>query len=317
MKAKEKNTNKRRKTNIFIVFLICSALIWLISKLSETYTQRVSFDLSFVNSPDSLLLINTSKESVGVRLSASGFGFLSFNLGRNSLNIDLSKVKKTAGSYYVGRDSYENQIETQLPGSMSLLEVDQDTLFLYFEKLHTKEVQIVPDLVIELAQNHLLEENLILTPSKVKIIGPKSEIDTIEQIHTLASTLPNVSQDFSIEVELAKSEGLVNTTFELNSVQVSGKVFRFSEQMIDIPVEVINLPAGVEVRTFPHIVSVLCKAPVDRLKNLRPTDFELVADFNLARTDEKLLELKLQQRPEGVYDTQLMKTEVEFILIRR
>ncbi|MGB5692865.1 MAG: CdaR family protein [Flavobacteriaceae bacterium] len=317
MKAKKKNTNSRRKTNIFIVFLICSALIWLISKLSETYNQRVSFELSFVNSPDSLLLRNTSKESVDVRLSASGFGFLGFNFGRNALIIDLSKVKKTGSSFYVSGDSYEKQIEAQMPGSMSLLEVDRDTLFVYFEKLHSKEVQIVPELVIELAQNHLLQDSLILSPSNVIIKGPKSEIDTIEKVHTLPSTLHNVSQDFSVQVDLFKRQGLDNTSFELNSIEISGKVFRFSEQMIEIPVRVINLPNGVEVRTFPHVVSVLCKAPVDRLKNLRPADFDLVADFNSARADEKLLELQLQSLPEGVYDAQLKDTEVEFILIRR
>jgi YbbR domain-containing protein len=317
VKAKKKNTNNRRKTNIFIVFLICSALIWLISKLSETYTQRVSFELSFVNSPDSLLLRGTSKKTVDVRLSASGFGFLSFNFGRNALDIDLSKVRKVQGSYYVSRDTYEKQIETQLPGSMSLLGVDQDTLFVYFDKQHFKEVPIVPKLIIELAQNHMLEDSLLLSPRFVTVKGPKEEIDSIERIHTITQTLSNVSQDFSLKVDLAKHQGLNNTRFEVNAVEISGKVFRFSEQVIEVPVQVINLPDGVEIKTFPHAISVLCKARIERLKSLRPAEFDLVADFNSARADNKLLELQLRHWPEGVYDAQLMEKEVEFILIRR
>ncbi len=315
--AKKKNTNNRRKTNIFIVFLICSALIWLISKLSETYNQRVSFDLSFVNSPDSLLLTGTSKESVDVRLSASGFGFLGFNFGRNALTIDLSKVRKAHGSYYVSRQAYEKQIEAQLPGGMALLGVDQDTLFVYFDRLHAKEVPIVPKLMVELAQNHLLEDSLFLSPSFVTIKGPKTEIDSVEQIYTISQTLPNVSQDFSIKLDLEKHQGLVNTNFEVNSVEISGKVFRFSEQVIKIPVRVINLPTGVEIKTFPNAVSILCKARMERLKSMRPAEFDLVADFNSARADNKLLELQLRHRPEGLYDAQMMDKEVEFILIRR
>ncbi len=317
MKAKKKKTNNRRKTNIFIVFLICSALIWLISKLSESYTQRVSFELSFVNSPDSLLLTGTSKESVDVRLSASGFGFLGFNFGRNNLNIDLSKVRNAGSSYYVSRDAYEKQIESQIPGSMSLLEVDQDTLFVYFEQLHSKKVPIVPDLNVELAQNHILEDSLLISPDFVTIKGPKTEIDGVDQIHTLPQTIQNVSEDFSVQLDLAMIQGLEYTSFEVNSVKISGKVFRFSEQVIEIPVRVINLPAGMEIKTFPHAVSVLCKARIERLKNLRPAEFDLVADFNSARADQKLLEPQLLHRPEGVYDAQLMDKEVEFILIRR
>jgi hypothetical protein len=317
VKAKKKKTNNRRKTNIFIVFLICSALIWLISKLSETYTQRVSFELSFINSPDSLLLTGTSKESVDVRLSASGFGFLGFNFGRNALNIDLSKVRGAGDSYFVNRAAYEKQIESQIPGSMSLLEVDRDTLFVYFERLHSKEVPVVSDLRVELAQNHILEDSLHISPSSVTIKGPKTEIDGVEEIHTLSQSLQNVSQDFNVKIDLANLQGLENTSFEQNSVEVSGKVFRFSEQMIEIPVRVINLPAGVEIKTFPHAVSVLCKARIDRLKTLRAAEFDLVADFNSARADEKLLEPQLRHRPEGVYDAKVMDKEVEFILIRR
>jgi len=317
VKEKKSNTNTRRKTNIFIVFLICSSLIWLISKLSETYTQRTSFNLSFVNIPDSLLLTGTSKETVDVRLSASGFSFLGFNFGRNDLQIDLSEAKIGQKSYYVDRAAYQMQIEAQLPGSMSLLEVYQDTLFAYFEKLYTKEVRVVPQLSIDLAQNHILEDGLVVNPPYVTLIGPKMEIDSIEEIPTLQQSLSDVSDDFELDLALYKNLELTNTRYAVDAVKISGKVFRFSEQMIEIPVRVINLPPGVEVKTFPHIVSVLCKARIDRLKNLKAADFDLVADFKSAKANEKLLQLQLRQLPEGVYNVQLIDKEVEFILIRR
>ncbi len=45
--------------------------------------------------------------------------------------------------------------------------------------------------------------------------------------------------------------------------------------MILVPIKVINLPEGFEIRTFPDAVSVLCRGKLDDLKNLdslRPKD---------------------------------------------
>lgn len=317
MKEKKNNNKNRRKTNIFIVFLICSALIWLISKLSETYTQRTSFDLSFVNAPDSLLITGTSKQAIDVRLRASGFKFLSFKFGRRDLKIDLSQIKNDRNSFFVHLEEYQRQIENQLPGSMSLIEIDRDTLFVYFEQLFSKQVKIIPDLTINLAQNHLLEGPLVVDPPFVTIKGPKSEIQNIEEVHTAGRTISDISENFTSSLALLPTEEYDNITYSSNTVEVSGKVFRFSEQLIDIPVKVINLPEGVEIKTFPNEVSVLCKAKIDRLKNIRPGEFELIADFNSARPDVKILEVQLVTKPQDVYDAQVMDNELEFILIRR
>ena len=315
--AKTKNKKNRRKTNIFIVFLFCSALIWLISKLSESYTQRSSFDLSYANVPDTLLLSGSSKDRVDVLLSASGLQFLSFNFGKQEVKIDLAELRFRNSEYFMSSSAYRKQIEDQLPGNMSLLEIDQDTLFVYFRKLVKKEVVVMPNMTLELAQNHLLEGNLKINPSSIVITGPASEIDTLTTIYTDSTILSELSEDFSRTVSLNRPETLSNTSFETNEVQVRGKVIRFSEQIIDIPVEVVNLPEGVEIKTFPNTVSVLCKAGIDRLKNLRPQEFELVADFESAEEGSQKLQLHLNNKPEDVYDAQLKETEVEFILIRR
>ena len=120
--TKENNNSKfKRRTNIFLIFLICSALIWLISKLSETYTERTSFVVEFVNAPDSLLFAKASTDALNVRLSASGFQFLYFNIGKKKVQIDLSQVRSRGGRYYVARENYQGQIDRQLPRNMTLL----------------------------------------------------------------------------------------------------------------------------------------------------------------------------------------------------
>lgn len=270
-----------------------------------------------MNAPDSLLLTGASKLEVDTRLRASGFQFLSYNFGRENLSIDLSEVKRTKGNYYISRDAYQKQIENQLPGNMALLQVDQDTLFVYFKKMISKEVKVRPNLTIDLAQNHLLEGPLIVNPPSIMIRGPKNEIELIDEILTASSTFTNVSEDFNATVALLKPAEFENTIYDIDQVQISAEVFRFSEQLIEVPVTVINIPEGSEIKTFPNTAPILCKARLDQLKNLRPQEFELVADFSADRRENQQMDLKLMNKPDGVYDAQLMIKKVEFILIRR
>ena len=273
--------------------------------------------MEFVNPPDSLLFEKASPENVKVRLSANGFQFLYFNIGKKKVQIDLSQVRRRAGTYYVARENYQGQIERQLPRNMSLLELEADTLYLAFEKIFTKTVKVVPNLNLELASNHLLEGELEIDPPTIDINGPGDEIYQVEEVYTVSQDLTDLSEDFNITVELSRLADLSNTTYSENTVRIAGKVYRFSEQLIDIPVKVINLPEGVEVRTFPNTISALCKARIDLLKSLRPQDFELVADFAKAEEGRQELEVKLLSKPEGVYDAKLQENKVEFILIRR
>ena len=317
MKEKKINNNYKRKINIFIIFLVCSALIWLISKLSETYAQRSTFDLAYVNVPDSLLLTGSSKQQIDTRLQASGFKFLGFNFGKKDIEINLEQLRNNGDSFFINKEEYQKQIEDQLPANMTLLSVDQDTLFVYFKRLYTKEVEVIANINLDLAQNHMLEGKLVVDPPYVTVKGPQSEVDAVESVYTETTSLNGVSESFNSSIKLAQAADLENTTYSTDRVIVSGNVFRFSEQLIEVPVQVQNLPEGTEIKTFPKAISVLCKAKIERLKSLRPQEFDIVADFNDIGPGVNKLEIRLESKPEDVYDAQLKQNKVEFILIRR
>lgn len=307
---------RKRKVNIFLVFLVCSFLAWLVSRLSETYTQSTTFELVFTNVPDSLLLTNASKDRVDVRLRASGFQFLGFNFKPKVISIDLNSVDQNESRYYISQDVYRRQIEQQLSGSMTLLEADGDTLFFDFYEVFSKEVPVRPNVEINLGQNYLMEGPLVVSPEVITIRGPKQEIAAIEHVSTLQMVLSDLSSDFENRAALYKPEGLENTTYSRNSVKISGKIFRFSEKIVEVPVKVINLPEGTDIRTFPDVLAVLCKARIDLLKNIGVSDFEIIADFNAAKRNDQNLNVKLTKQPATVHSAQLLENKVEYILKR-
>lgn len=318
MEQKEvKRSNDKRKINIFLIFLLCSFLAWLVSRLSETYVDSTTFDLEYINVPDSLLLADNSIKNIDVRLRASGFQFLGFYYNSKKIEIDLSTIAKNQSNFYVTQLDFRKQIESQLSGSITLLEIDRDTLFLDFYELELKEVPISSNISISPAQNYLVDGKLKIEPSLISITGPKRELDLVNSISTTEIELNEITEDFSVVVDLVLPEELKNLQLSVKKVRISGNIFRFSEKLIEIPVEVVNLPEGTQIKTFPSTIAVLCKARIDRLKDISPLDFKVVANFQDQRGENQNLKVSLIEKPNDVYSVQLMKNEVEFILKRQ
>ena len=316
MKEKIITNLKKRKVKVFLMFLLFSSLAWFISNLSETYTSNVIFDLKYTNTPENFILMNASKQKVDVKLEAIGFQFLAFNFITKSININLSSVKKNANIFFIPHRVYKKQIEKQLSNSMKLLDIDTDTIFFDFQEVVSKEIPVQSRIKVNLVQNYLLDGDLDIDPKVIEVKGPKNQIDSIRIVKTVPLNLDGISSDFSQKIALYKSESLLNTTFSQANVIVSGKVSKFSERIIKVPVQVINLPEGVNIKTFPAEVSILCKAKINILKNLESSSFQITVDYNSIDKDTKKLELKLSKKPKKINSITIEEKEVTYILKR-
>lgn len=316
MIKKTNNGLQKRKVKIFSLFLLCSGLAWFVSNLTERYTSTTSFDLEYINVPDSLLFKGSSKDKLDVKLNCSGFQFLRYNFSPRVVQLDLSYIKKKGSKYYLPQETCIKQIEGQLPPSITLVDVDnRDTLYFALYRLYSKSVPVVSRLKIDYAQNYMLDGTLKMEPTEVILSGPKNEIDTIGNVRTSTAILKDVSNDFSKNLALVKSVKLLNTKYSTNEVRITGKVARFSEKIVEVPVEVINLEPDMQIKTFPNKVSVLCKGKIERLKKVKASDFRVLADFNTVKdTKSSMITLNLANKPEGLFDIKLLEKEVEYIL---
>ncbi|WP_147296600.1 CdaR family protein [Flagellimonas nanhaiensis] len=285
------------------------------SNLSESYESRTKFTVNYRNVPDTLLLGKNIIDEFEAKLRTSGFQFLYYNFVKKRVNIDVSKATLQNGRYVLTEDVLKKQIDQQLSQNISLLDLDRNQLVVDLYQVASREIPVSANLNVQYEPNYIMEGELVISPTHITVKGPGSEIDTLKQITTSAISLENVSDDFSEEISLAFPKGLDNTIFSVNRVTVSGKVVKFSEKVFEVPVKVVNFPEGYQVKTFPNLVSVLCKATIEQLKGLSSTDFEVVADYRMVREPENnMLFLQVVQEPEGVYDVKLLENRVNFVL---
>ena len=305
---------QNRKVRVFLLFLACSSMAWLVSNLSEYYISNAIFTLEYTASPDSLLLNKVSKNKIEVKLRASGFQFLGFGLKKKKVILNMNTVSFRRGKYFVTPRIYKSQIEKQLSSSVELMDIDNDTIFFDFSKVLSKEITVEPRVEVQLTQNYLMENGLEVSPKTITVNGPTNEIDTITSIQTAPLQLTGVSENFTREIPIVISPSLKHTRFSVDKVTISGKVAKFSEKIVDVPVTVTNVPNGMSVRVFPNKVSVLCKASLTALKKLKPSDFYLTVDYKEINDSLNTLPIKISKKPNNLYSAHLLEVSVEYIL---
>ncbi|GMN09112.1 hypothetical protein MTsPCn9_04320 [Croceitalea sp. MTPC9] len=309
------NGLNKRKVKVFLLFLLCSVLAWSVSKLSESYESRATFELEYTKFPDSLLLNTTEKDYTNAKLRASGFQFLRYSINQKKIKIDLRQVNNHKSNYFLTETELKVQLERQLPNTISLLELVRDTFFVDLYKVALKEVPVNPNITINVATNHILEGELELSPKVVTVKGPSNEIAEINQISTLPLVLNELSTNFSQKLRLILPESTNNTQLLQESVEVSGKIVEFSEKEFNIPIGSENVPEGFRIKKFPNSVVIVCKASIDRLKTMESSDFEAIVDYaTLANSSSKYLSIKLKRKPKSAYSVQLLTNQVEFVL---
>ncbi|MBU2902498.1 hypothetical protein [Maribacter dokdonensis] len=308
---------KKRKVKIFLIFLLCASLAWLINKLSLTYTSNTSFKVEYINIPDDFLLATSPKDEIAVRLKAVGFQFLGYELKPKHIQLDVSKVMYDNDRYYLTSDQIRIQLEAQLSNSSALVDFESDAIYFDFTSLETKKIPVEAVLQLDFSANHILEGEIKVDPDSIQVSGPKSQIDSIRVVRSMKVVKDNLNNSFVEDVDLNLPKNLNGTSFSDHKVQISGKVVKFSEKVLAVPVQVINLPDNVQVRTFPEVVEVRCQGTLDHLKELEEEDFVVEADY--AKTNKETgnrLSIQLVQYPKTLHNVVLSVNEVEFILRR-
>tara|TARA_R110000765_G_scaffold61991_2_gene120281 strand:- start:1287 stop:2252 length:966 start_codon:yes stop_codon:yes gene_type:complete len=308
---------KKRKVKVFLVFLLCASLAWLINKLSQTYTSNTTFQVEYINIPEEFLLANTPKEEIQVRLQAVGFQFLGYELKPKHIQLDVSKVMHKDDSYYLTSDQIRIQLEAQLNNYSTLTDFDSDIIYFDFTSLETKKIPVKAVLDFTFAANHILEGEINVIPDSIQVSGPKSQIDSIRNIRTEVIKKDDLNNSFTDEVALKLPKQLKGTTFSNDVVMVSAKIVKFSERVIEVPVTVINLPESIKVRTFPEIIEVRCQGTLEYLKELSADDFAVEADYSkISKESGNSLTVQLAQYPKTLNNAVISTNEVEFILRR-
>ncbi|AVR43869.1 hypothetical protein C7S20_00480 [Christiangramia fulva] len=310
---KKRRLFKRSSVKTFSFFLVFSAIVWVLVQFSKTYTQTIEIPLNYINPPLDKSISEDRPDHVDLQLQETGFSIYYYKIFDPELTIDLSQaeVEDHQLVYYI--ENHLSHIEEELRIDFKKSHIIQDEIVIPFQKKKEKMLKVIPRIEVNYAVGYSADNPVQLKPDSVKVSGAERMIDTIDSVYTRKLTINKANQDISGKVKIDTS-GLGMLSFYNNTVNYFQKIEKFTEGSVEIPIEVINVPSGMNLVYFPKTVIVYYQVNLRQYEEITSADFRVVCDYSEVNKGEDYMIAKIVEKPSFITNVRLNERRIQFVI---
>lgn len=306
---------KRGPLKTFLFFLGFSTVIWIFVQFSKLYIVGVEVPITYVNVPMDKLLGKDNPGTLDLRMRDYGFNIARYRLLPPQLEIDVSETRQTDNYLVYDLEQNKQAIVSQLNLDYEDAMFFQPEILISYEQKEVKTVNITSNIELSFAVGYSALEEIKLQPDTVRVSGPASILDTLEEVGTENIRINNISRDLNGTVKLEK-DGLENVTFFTEEVNYSLRTDKFTEGKVQIPIEMVNVPEGNNVVIFPKEVVLFYQVSLNDFEKVKPSSFKVVVDFQNALASDGYLIAQVVQKPAIVNNVRLNEKRIQFVIKR-
>lgn len=313
--AKKRKMIKKSSLKTFSFFLVFSTVVWFLVQFSKTYTQLIEIPVNYINVPLDKSISEDRPQNISLQLQETGFSIYYYKIFNPELTVDLAKADVRDMDLVYAVQDHVTDIEQQLQVDLDDSRIIQDEVIVPFQFKKEKTIQIKPHIDISYAAGYNADEPVKVTPDSVKISGPENMVDTISAIQTMELDLTKVNKDLNGSVKL-DTTGYGKISFYENSVKYFQKVEKFTEGNAEIPVEVINIPNGLNLAYFPKSVVIYYQVNLKHFDKVNKADFRVVCDYSEINQGDDFMVAKIVEKPEQITNLRLNERQIQFVIKR-
>ena len=305
----------KSKLLTFLVFLVISALLWFLIKLTKEYTSQSTFTVTYTEVPVNKW-VSTAEQQVKLSFVADGFVTLHHNLVREQkrvIEISLAEVpyRLEGGNTYSYSSQYvAERVADWLGVPAGNVTVNDDKQFFNMEDLQSKELPVKVPLDVKTQRQYYVYGQPHANPAQLTVYGPKNLLDTMTAVYTATLHAINVSEDLVQPLAVNLYDGAIRS--DVASVEVLVEIEQFTEIDVEVPVKCTD---SVNLRFFPEMMKVKCLVPIRDYASISGASFTVLADTAQLHQLQPLLNIKLVRVPDNI---QVLKTEpeqVEYLIV--
>jgi hypothetical protein len=304
---------------IFFFFLMLSILLWFLTALNKDYITSIDYPVRYIRFPEDKVLVNDIPDRLDLTVEASGFTLLSYKLRSRitPILVDVNsyapnKFRNEPSSIFILSSDAKDGIARQLSNEINILDIHPDSLIFRFAKRAEKLVPVLPTLNLGFEKQFMQVGPYTLEPDSISISGPVVIIDSIVEVNTEEFVRTGIKESFNMELTI-----LPINKIDFNPVEVwlQVPVEKFTEASLTIPIEVVNLPDSLVLRTFPGKVNISCQVGLSAYETLNEHLFKAEVDYAEAGTMlGSKLQVNLVKVPEYIQALNYTPKSVEYIL---
>ncbi len=312
----------RMDLKVYLVCVLIATFIWLMMKLSEGYSKEIEVPIHFSDFPKGMVLVNKPVAKLKVRVESQGFKMMTVALRNNRrVRIDLAKLELRPTRYRrwvasIPSNLFSYEISSQLGVDQIESNIKPDSIYFVFDSLMSKSIPVKVGSNLSFLEGNTLYQGLKIDPPEVMITGPALAVNKLKFVYADSLILDHIDEDFKKNLKLSTTNKLIK--INPSSVDVSGKVAKFSEFSSIVPLYVHTDIPNLKIRTFPAKIKITYSIPIPEYENISDSSFVVSVEVDsMDVLKNNHLIPKIIHQPDFVKSAFLDVDKVEFIILKK
>lgn len=302
----------KKRLRFFSFFFALSLLFWIITKLSNTYSSSVEFEINFVDIPPLVVLEQDVVSKMEVDITASGFQLLVYHFFKDDINVSIENADYGGNLAEIDLMDQKFSLQKQLYQNAILNRVSPPQLNFSFGKLKRLKIPVIPPDEINFKPGYDQAGEWVIEPDSVWVYGTSKKVNALNGLSIQPLSQETVDNNIEEKVKLLPIDQI---RFETESVLIKTSVKRFTEKSIDAFINIKNLPDSLSIKLFPQSLKVTFLVLVNKAESISAADFKFSCDYGQAQSkDENSLEVFMEMKPEGVSKVRWKPKKVDYLI---
>lgn len=306
-----------RRIVIFTVCLLIATSLWFLDALGKDYSTTLSYNVKYVNPPRNLFLSSNPPSRINLRVQAHGFTLL-----RHKLAFAFSPILLDLTALSQDMDTLQNNIRVtselliqgignQITNEISVYDASPDNFIIAFDSLESKVVPVSADVNLNFKPQFSLNGPVFIEPDSIEIAGPAGLIDTITRVTTAPVTFNDLETSIAQSINIAAPE---KTSVYPARVTLHVPVEKYTEKNITLPLQIGNMPPGMQIKLFPSQVMVSVMVGMSNYESVSAADFTARVDYNQIAHKRPTLEVVVESTSQYTELIKVSPASVEYLI---
>ncbi len=312
----------QRRLHIFVLCLLCSAMFWLFTKLSQENESEFRQYVIIHDFPEGKVGVNQTDSLVHYTLETTGLRLITerYFSQQDTLYLVADQLpivqRDDHTAHYVTAEELENRLRDHYGDWAQVSQVLPDTIHVEVVPAITKKVPVLLNKDISYEKRFGPYGDLTITPDSVTITGPKTMLDTMEFIHTAFWQKDDIRSTVRKVLNLEIASPLIQAGTK--QIHLHIPVEEFTEASKSLPIT-IDCPLPLEdgqLRLFPKNVEVIYLVALRDYRVVNENMFEVSVTCPQAEiTSEDRLHVRLDSYPAFVEVLSIRPSSVDYVIL--
>lgn len=295
----------------YLIFVFISFMFWAFLSLNNNIQHDIEIPIKINEIPDSSTIITSMPTHVSVNVKDKGISLLKFLVGKTPvLNLKFKDYALQEGVFFIPNTELRRKIRGLFDNSTTIQGISIENINIKYTNLPGKKVPIRLDLDIKPNIQYVIYGSVEQDVDSAIVFADRNALAEIDEVYTYRVVEQNLKDTLLRTVAIAPIQ---NVKIEPERIQLTIPVEPLISKKLNIPIQVKNMPEGMNVITFPSVVEVSFLVPFSMYRKNVP--MVAVVDFNdIKRTKSNKVNVKIEESPALYNNISLGQDSVEFII---